>query len=987
MSIMLRTRVPLVVIGVAVLIWFASGADPRVATAASTDVSECPTTPVAGLVTISQDFTSSVTTCFKIGAAGVVIDGGGHTVTLTASGARLADVTSTSTAIYNNVTVQNISSNGDIYVNGDTADGFVIQNSNFHNLSIYSADNTQVLHNTLNGFILWGTGSMVSNNIIRGTGQRVVDVMGDGALGAPSFRGCPAVGNHTFTNNTIENTDPIYSADAAALTVRCSTTNTFTGNTIIGGNATSAVILKDAANSNLFDSNHLIAAGAPAGVIYFGDSSTYVPDPATNIFRNNVINGTTSPAITEMYTAGGNQFSFNVMVSGAASTATLRVDPSAAQTSPDIWDHNTIYNNAVNGTGLTIGTGVDAMNRFATHFTFTNNIVSYAGLSAYAFNGPIDWLGMSLGYNLYQDRTGTLSFGAYDFNNDGTVENIPDLVTWQTKTVSDNNSKVGDPQFSNVNANDFRLLATSPASTTGSSGTNIGAKETIPPICVPNWQCSAWSICAASGTQTRTCTDTNACGVTTGKPAESQSCTPPDTTKPIVSITAPVAGANVWGATTITANATDNVGISGVQFKVNGLNVGVEDTIAPYQTTWSVNTAGTYAITAVARDAAGNVQTSSTVTVTGVAPICTPNWQCSAWSVCSTSGSQSRTCTDANACGVTTGKPITTQACTPPDTTKPLVAITSPTAGTSLWGNTTIVANATDNVGVIGVQFQVNGMNIGTEDMTAPYQTSWTPSSEGTYNITAVARDAAGNTQTSVAITVTAVVPCTPSWQCTAWSQCSTGGQQTRTCTDLNACGVTTGKPAEVQQCLAPSTDTTPPTINNFSPSGKRPVSGTSSITVKTKDASGIEKVEFYVNGVLMATDIAAGYSTTWNTRLYLNSTAIILVRVYDRAGNVASKTVTVTIANRLNTTVSRSSTKGTVTGRLTFNIKQYGGNQITKVEYYKDKVLIGSGASIPSVFAWDTTQDKNGYHRITIKAQDALGHTVKKSYRLRVKN
>lgn len=44
--------------------------------------------------------------------------------------------------------------------------------------------------------------------------------------------------------------------------------------------------------------------------------------------------------------------------------------------------------------------------------------------------------------------------------------------------------------------------------------------------CTPDWQCSAWSECSQAGTQTRTCTDKNDCGVTTNKPSESQSCTP-----------------------------------------------------------------------------------------------------------------------------------------------------------------------------------------------------------------------------------------------------------------------------------------------------------------------------------------------------------------------------------------------------------------------------------------------------------------------------
>ena len=51
--------------------------------------------------------------------------------------------------------------------------------------------------------------------------------------------------------------------------------------------------------------------------------------------------------------------------------------------------------------------------------------------------------------------------------------------------------------------------------------------------CVPSWTCNglscsdpnSWGECSASGTQTRSVIDTNNCGTTTGKPAESQTCT------------------------------------------------------------------------------------------------------------------------------------------------------------------------------------------------------------------------------------------------------------------------------------------------------------------------------------------------------------------------------------------------------------------------------------------------------------------------------
>jgi glucose/arabinose dehydrogenase len=91
-----------------------------------------------------------------------------------------------------------------------------------------------------------------------------------------------------------------------------------------------------------------------------------------------------------------------------------------------------------------------------------------------------------------------------------------------------------------------------------------------------------------------------------------------DATAPTVAITAPAEGATVSGSVTITATASDNVGVVGVQFKVDGLNVGAEDTSAPYSAAWDTTTAanGSHEVTAEARDAAGNRRTSSIVPVT-----------------------------------------------------------------------------------------------------------------------------------------------------------------------------------------------------------------------------------------------------------------------------------------------------------------------------------------------------------------------------------
>jgi len=61
--------------------------------------------------------------------------------------------------------------------------------------------------------------------------------------------------------------------------------------------------------------------------------------------------------------------------------------------------------------------------------------------------------------------------------------------------------------------------------------------------CTPNWQCTAWSACGVNAQQTRTCSDTNNCGFTVGKPALSQSCG----STPTITVTSPTGGSYTNG--------------------------------------------------------------------------------------------------------------------------------------------------------------------------------------------------------------------------------------------------------------------------------------------------------------------------------------------------------------------------------------------------------------------------------------------------------
>ena len=89
------------------------------------------------------------------------------------------------------------------------------------------------------------------------------------------------------------------------------------------------------------------------------------------------------------------------------------------------------------------------------------------------------------------------------------------------------------------------------------------------------------------------------------------------------------------------------------------------------------------------------------------------------------------------------------------DTAVPVTALTSPTSGSTVSGTTTVAANASDNVGVWKVDFQVDGVSKAT-DTTSPYAYAWdsTAVANGSHTLSETTTDLAGNTATS-SVTVT----------------------------------------------------------------------------------------------------------------------------------------------------------------------------------------------------------------------------------------
>jgi len=184
-------------------------------------------------------------------------------------------------------------------------------------------------------------------------------------------------------------------------------------------------------------------------------------------------------------------------------------------------------------------------------------------------------------------------------------------------------------------------------------------------------------------------------------------------TGPTVSITSPAANATVTGSISITASASDAVGIKKVDFyRDAGVLVGTATT-SPYTVTWNSGsvTAGGHSLYAVATDTADLTTTSSTVAIT----------------VTTTSGA---------------------------------ISIVSPAPNSVVWGTVSVTASVSGS-GIQKVDFYLDSTVLIGTATTAPYTVSWNTGSAaaGQHNLSVIATISGSNSFASTAVPVTVDPP------------------------------------------------------------------------------------------------------------------------------------------------------------------------------------------------------------------------------------
>lgn len=350
-----------------------------------------------------------------------------------------------------------------------------------------------------------------------------------------------------------------------------------------------------------------------------------------------------------------------------------------------------------------------------------------------------------------------------------------------------------------------------------------------------------------------------------------------DTTKPTVSLTSPSSATTVstGASVSLAATATDNVGVTKVDFLVNNAVVS-SDTTSPYTASWSSTTAGTYTVAARAYDAAGNYTTSSSQTVT-VQNSTTTNPTLSATI-------NDRVLSGTNYFSYGGSSWVNCLGCG-----------TAPSYQNGYtYGYTT---NDTATFTFVGTQAKIYGMKEPAGGIASVSVDGGAGIDVDFYNASQVAAN----------VFSTQVLP-----QGTHTVKFTVTGRK-----NLGTSPTISFDKAEVFTGGTATPDTTAPSVSLTAPANNATVAPNANVTLtaSASDNIGVAKVEFYANGTLVGTDTTAPYSITWSTSgIATGSSRTLTAKAYDAAGNqTTSPARTVTVV--ANTWISGGSGDGIATG------------------------------------------------------------------------
>lgn len=188
----------------------------------------------------------------------------------------------------------------------------------------------------------------------------------------------------------------------------------------------------------------------------------------------------------------------------------------------------------------------------------------------------------------------------------------------------------------------------------------------------------------------------------------------------------------------------------------------------------------------------------------------------------------------------------------------------------------------------------------------------------------------------------------------------------------------------------AVTADTSVPVVSATVPSAT--VKGITTVSVTATDNVGVTRVELYAGSTLVASDTAAPYSFSWDSTSRADGAVSLVVKAYDAAGNVGSKTLNVTVANNTASdtiapvvTISNPKAGTTVAGYVGVTVSATDNVAVASTSLYIDGVLKATGNGSLS-YNWNSRKASSGSHTVSATARDAAGNTKTQSVQVNVK-
>ena len=435
----------------------------------------------------------------------------------------------------------------------------------------------------------------------------------------------------------------------------------------------------------------------------------------------------------------------------------------------------------------------------------------------------------------------------------------------------------------------------------------------------------------------------------------------PDTTPPAVQLTAPADGATLSGAASLAASASDDIGVTKVEFYRGTTLIGTA-TSAPYQLSWDTSTVanGSYSLTAKAYDAANNSTTSGAANVT----------------ISNTAAS------------LLMNPSLETATSNVPDCWQ----LGSSGSNTATWSWTTDA-----HTGSRAEQVQISSFSSGDRKLVikqdsgtcAPTVSAGTRYTLGAYYKSSTAprfilfyRNAAGSW---VYWTQSPAFATTTTWAQATWTTPPVPAGATRISFGLGITAVGTLTQDDLSLEAPSSPDTTSPTVALTAPADGATVSGSSvTLSASANDNVGVTKVEFYRGTTLIGTATSAPYQVSWNTSTVANGSYSLTAKAYDAANNsTTSGAANVTVSNSAPDTtppavqLTAPADGATLSGAASLAASASDDIGVTKVEFYRGTTLIGTATSAPYQLSWDTSTVANGSYSLTAKAYDAANNST----------